>query len=100
MILIYANPTWEDAPFREELDEIAQDMDLTLVHVPEEPPQDWSGESGRVDKAMLLRHLPEHSRDWPHMLCGPPPMLKATVTALRGMGVPARRISFEIFELV
>lgn len=100
VILIYANPELNDASFREELDSIARDIDLTVIHVPEEPPEDWQGESGRVDKALLTRNLPGVTRDWPHMLCGPPPMIAAASAALRDLGVPARRISFEIFELV
>lgn len=100
VILIYANSSLDEAAFREELDSIAQDIDLTIVHVPEEPPEDWSGESGRIDEAVLRRQLPEHSRDWPHMLCGPAPMTEAVITALRTMGVPARRIDLEVFDMV
>ena len=100
IILIYAHAKLEDAPFRDELDQMSQDMVLTLVHVPEDAPDGWAGESGRIDEALLRRHLPDHSRDWPHMLCGPAPMTDAAIKALRNMGVPSRRIDREIFELV
>ena len=100
VILIYANPTLEAAPFREELDALAARMNLTVVHVLETPPADWRGESGYIDGDLLARHLPEQTRHWPHMLCGPAPMLDATTAALRQSGVSARRISFEIFEMV
>lgn len=100
VILIYANPTLDEASFREELDEIADDINLTVVHVPEDAPKDWQGESGRIDGALLARQLPDETRNWPHMLCGPGPLIEAASTALRDLGVPARRISFEIFEMV
>lgn len=100
VILIYANPTLDEAAFREELDAIATDIDLTLVHVPEDAPEGWEGARGLVDKALLTRHLPQGTRDWPHMLCGPAPMLDAATRALRELGVPARRISSEVFDLV
>jgi predicted ferric reductase len=100
VILIYANPTLEDVSFYEELEKIADDIDLTVVHVLEEAPEDWQGESGLVDGALLDRHLSDETRDWPHMLCGPGPMIEAASTALRDLGVPAHRISFEIFEMV
>ncbi|WP_168219877.1 ferredoxin reductase family protein [Pseudotabrizicola formosa] len=100
VILIYANATLEDAPFREELERMARDIDLTVVHVPETPPEDWQGESGRIDEALLRRHLPAATRDWPHMLCGPAPMTDAVIAALLGMGVHARQIDLEVFDLV
>lgn len=100
VILIYANPTLDAAAFREDLDAMAADMNLTIVHVPEKPPADWDAESGFIDAALLARCLPDETHDWPHMLCGPTPMLDAATEALRDGGVPARRISFEIFEMV
>ena len=100
VILIYANAKLDAVAFREELDAIAQDIDLTIVHVPEEVPDDWTGESGRIDESVLRRHLPERSRDWPHMLCGPAPMTDAVIKALRSMGVAAGRIDLEVFDMV
>lgn len=100
VILIYANPTLDEASFREELDEIADDINLTIVHVPDDAPINWQGESGHIDDALLARQLSDETRNWPHMLCGPGPLIEAASTALRDLGVPARRISFEIFEMV
>jgi predicted ferric reductase len=100
VILIYANKTLEDAPFVEELDQIAQRIDLTIIHVPEDAPEHWQGETGRIDGNLLDRHLPTDSRDWPHLLCGPTPMTQAVISHLRSTGVPARRIDLEVFELV
>jgi predicted ferric reductase len=100
VILLYANSRWEDAAFRDELAAMGRTLRLTLVHVIEDPPQDWDGARGRIDRAMLERHLPTETRDWPHFLCGPAPMTEAATAALRAMGVPARRIGFEIFEMV
>lgn len=108
VILIYANATLEAAAFRHELDAMAQDIDLTIVHVLEKAPDGWlekapdgwTGESGRIDEDLLRRHLPAHSRDWPHMLCGPAPMTGAVIKGLRNMGVPDRRIDLEVFDMV
>jgi len=100
VILLYANKTLEDAPFREELAQMAREIDLKVVHVPEAAPEGWQGEVGMIDADILARHLPAHSRDWPHMLCGPAPMTKAVIAALRRMGVPKWRIDLEAFEIV
>lgn len=100
VVLIYANPDWDSAAFRDELQAMQSDLRLTLIHVLDDAPDGWQGETGRVDAALLDRHLPPESRDWPHMLCGPGPMIDALRAALRDGGVPARHIDFEIFELV
>ena len=100
VILIYANSTLEEASFREELEEIAKDNSLTIVHVPEEAPEDWQGETGRIDKALLARHLPDITRAWPHMLCGPTPLIAAATKALISMGTPAHQVTSEVFDMV
>ncbi|TGN67106.1 oxidoreductase [Paracoccus liaowanqingii] len=107
VILLYANDDWDQIAFRDQLARIAQDIDLRVTHVIKTPPDggDWPPEDhvtrdGMIDAAALADLLPPESRDWPHMLCGPPPMLDAVRTALLQMGVPRRRIDSEIFEMV
>ena len=79
---------------------IARDLDLKIVHVPQAAPGGWVGEVGMIDADVLARHLPLESRAWPHMLCGPAPMPKAVIKALRRMGVRKRHITQEPFESV
>jgi len=99
VILIYANSKWDEVAFREELAEMQDDMNLTVVHVIEDPPEDWEGEDGYIDKDMLERHLPAESRDWPHLLCGPGPMTQAAIDGLHALGVSERHIDNEVFDL-
>lgn len=100
IILIYGSPTWEEASFREELARLQHRLKLTLVHVLESPHEGWTGAQGRIDAELLRTHLPPETRDWPHLLCGPKPMLASLRTDLRGMGVTLRHIDYEIFEMV
>lgn len=100
VILVFANSRAEDIAFRDELESLRSRLRLTLVLVLEDPPSDWRGETGRIDRALLDRHLPAESREWPHMLCGPAPMTTAVTATLREMGVPRGHIDSEIFDLV
>ena len=50
LLLIYANKSWEDVTYREELEALKKKLDLTIVHVLREPPEDWTGETGYVLK--------------------------------------------------
>lgn len=100
VILIYANKDLSGASFREELDALRTKLDLTIVHIPEDPPDDWDGEAGFIDEKVLARNLPPQSRTWPHLMCGPGPMLDAARKALRARGVPLMEIDTEVFDLV
>jgi predicted ferric reductase len=98
--LFYANPSWDEATFSEELDAIAADLDLSIVHIVQEPPEGWEGETGYLTEEMLLRYLPADHRGTLHyFLCGPPPMLEAAESYLMDLGVPRRQVHVEIFNL-
>ena len=41
--LLYGSPTWDEVIYADELEALADRLDLTVVHVLEEPPADWTG---------------------------------------------------------
>lgn len=100
LILLYANNRWEDVIFRDELERLRERLDLQIVHVLAEPPSDWPGESGFIDAALLARHLLPERRPYEYFLCGPRPMTDTVQRGLRALGVPLRRVHFELFEMV
>jgi predicted ferric reductase len=98
--LFYANPTAGSSIFIGELDAIAVELHLTIVHIVQEPPEGWDGESGYLTEAMLVRYVAAEGRDRLHyFLCGPPPMLEAAEGFLKDLCVPRRQIHVEIFNL-
>ncbi len=97
--LFYGNRDWRRVVFREELDALAERLNLRIVHVLGEPPPDWTGESGYIDAAVLARHLPEDVARWHCYICGPDPMIRLAERGLRGLGVPLRHLHSEIFDL-
>ncbi|CAN5709981.1 ferredoxin reductase family protein [soil metagenome] len=99
-LLIYATKEWEGATFREELDELQEKLDLRVVYVLEEPPEEWEGEAGFVDAELLDRHLPEDRERAQYFICGPPPMLDAVDRGLNEQEVPVTNIHMERFNLV
>jgi predicted ferric reductase len=99
-VLFYCNKSWEDVIYREMLDEIASNLDLAVVHVLETPPDDWNGEVGLLDRAILDRHLPHRRGGLAAFLCGPPPLTRAAREALQALGLAPNRIESELFELV
>lgn len=98
--LVYGNAAWDEVLFREELDDLAAVLPLTLVHVLEEGHADWQGETGHIDAALLRRHLPANLSRLAGFICGPPALADATGPALLGLGLPARNLYAERFDLV
>ena len=100
IILLYANPDFEQAAFVEALDELERQLPLEVIHVLEEPPDDWQGESGLIDEALLSRHLDRLDGPVQCMTCGPGPLMDQVESALRSHGVDWRRIFSERFKIV
>jgi predicted ferric reductase len=99
-LLFYGSSSWDEIAFREELDELTERLDLTVVHALEDPPEDWSGETGFIDGDMLDRHLGDHPERARYFLCGPVPMTEGVQQALGEPGVPSSRVNLELFEIV
>jgi ferredoxin-NADP reductase len=101
MILIYATPSCDDVAFGAELERLQAQMDgLRVVHVPETPPDGWSGRSGYVDREMLESCLSADERDLEFFICGPEPMMDLVEGALRELGVRRSHIYTERFQIV
>lgn len=100
MRLVYGNRTWETVTFREELETLTRRLDLDVVHVLRGPPEGWSGAAGLPDGDLVreaVRSLPTGAHCF---LCGPLRMNETAQRALAEAGVPARRVHYELFEMV
>jgi len=100
LVLIYANQDLDSVIFHDEIEELRESLDLEVVHVLEEPPEDWEGEEGMVDRDLLARHLPDDGRAYDHFVCGPEPMMDVVEKSLLDLDVPQRHILSERFDMV
>ncbi len=100
VVLICANPTVDDITFADELQAMHSPGVVDVVHVLEDPPEDWSGESGRVDGELVARYAKRQEEPVQYMTCGPGPLMDAVESALRRQGVDWRRIYSERFNIV
>lgn len=100
VILIYTNPDEDSIAFRKELQQLSEQLDLETILYLDDPPEGWTGETGRIGLEEIQCHLPDSSRQWPHFLCGPKPMIKSVVNSLEEIGVSPRHIDSEVFHLV
>jgi len=98
--LIYGNPSWDQIAYLDELAELEGRIDLRIVHVLDEPPEDWEGETGYVTPEVLDRHLPEGEHRLEHFICGPDPMMDAIEEALHDRGIPGEKVNLERFDFL
>jgi predicted ferric reductase len=97
--LIYGNRLVEQIMYQSELDEMKDVMDIEIHHVLSEPPGEWTGAVGQLDKAVLQRYLrfEGHAR-WLYVVCGPAPMIDGVENSLERIGVPLKQIISEKFS--
>lgn len=100
VVLFSAHRDHDSIPFREEIDELTGRLNLQVVHVLEQPPPGWTGESGRIDAGTLRRYLPSAGPRFQFFVCGPNPMLDAMEAAIPEIGIPADRVHTERFAWV
>jgi predicted ferric reductase len=98
--LIYGNNNWDDVIFGDELESLKERLDLHLVHVLQDPPADWKGESGIITPELLQRVLPRDAQEYEYFLCGPKPMSDSVQRGLIALRVPMGRTHFELFDMV
>ena len=70
------------------------------MHVLNDPPPDWKGESGFITTKMLGKVLPENAKKYEYFLCGPKPMTDVVQQGLHDLHVPLGKIHFELFDMV
>jgi ferredoxin-NADP reductase len=95
--LVYSNRDRESAAFLDELAEIERDNEnIRLVLVMTDDPE-WEGEKRRVDADVLREHLDGDLGDYVHIAAGPPGMVEAMESALKGAGVPEEQVIVQRF---
>ncbi|MFQ4142132.1 ferric reductase-like transmembrane domain-containing protein [Chlorogloeopsis sp. ULAP02] len=99
-LVIYGSKNWDDITFREELEGLKKKLDLSIIHVLREPPEDWSGETGYVDKELLERYIPKRRATRQYFICASPKMMDQVELALHDLGVSPTNIHMEHFNLV
>jgi NAD(P)H-flavin reductase len=76
-------------------------LDLTIVHVLEDPPEGWTGERGFITAAVFKRHLPPAYASHEYFICGPGVMMDAIESALGDeLNVPMSRYHSERYSFV
>jgi predicted ferric reductase len=102
VLLVVAGRTADELLHRTDGEHLQDALDLRIVEILEEPPEDWDGEVGRLTEEVLERALPRRRgrRDIDVFVCGPGPMVAAATRIVSDRGIPSARIHTELFDVV
>lgn len=101
-VLVVAGRTADDLLHKADHEHLEEKLDLHVVEVLEEPPDEWDGEVGWLTEAVLYGAVPSrwNHRRLDYFICGPGPMVAATLRILDDLGVEPRRVHTELFDVV
>lgn len=102
VVLVVAGKTADDLLHRADHEHLEDKLDLHVVEVLEDPPDDWDGVVGWVTALVLREALPRGraARKLDYFICGPGPMVAATLRILDDIGVHPRQVHTELFDVV
>ncbi|HXV94566.1 MAG TPA: ferredoxin reductase [Pseudonocardia sp.] len=96
MRLLYSSRTLDDVIGRAELDRAGPGVEVTITLTRGAPP-DWTGPTGRLDRALLRRHaMPPHDRPLVYV-CGPTGFVEHAADELVALGHAAEHVRTERF---
>lgn len=98
-LLIYAASSWDDLTYQQELDALKEKLDLSIVYVLRKVHEDWAGDTGYVDQALLEKYIPLHRGSRHYFVCAAPVMMDAVERALFELKVPVTNVHMEHFDL-
>jgi len=103
IIMFDSNRSKQNILYKTEFDNCTKNnANLKIIYTitePEKSVNEWEGEKGRIDEAMLKKYLqPADLKNSIFYICGPPPMVKAMQQILDDtLQVPSERIKIEEF---
>jgi predicted ferric reductase len=94
--LVYGNQLMEQMVFQDEINAISETLDFKQMLVLTEPPENFNGHKGVMDRVILEKVFSTPDRDdWDYYLCGSERMVKAVEQTMHDMNIPKDRIIFE-----
>jgi ferredoxin-NADP reductase len=98
IVLLYANHDEKGIIFRDELENMqVHNKNFRLVLTLDRPPENWAGQTGRIDAKMVKREIPDYL-ERVFYTCGPPGMVMAMVSLLKELGLNESQIKDERFS--
>jgi ferredoxin-NADP reductase len=99
VFLFYGNYDDENIAFLDEINELKQQINLSVTHVLEVPSEKVPSDTGYISRAILARDLPENKAGLYYFICGPVIMIEVMEHHLKALGIPHQQITSEKYEM-
>lgn len=97
-VLLYSSRSWEEVIYREELERLAADGSLRVVHtLTRSQPPGWSGYRRRIDTAMLADVAGPPENGSLAYVCGPTPLVESVASHLVTLDFAPQQVKTERF---
>ena len=101
ILMFNSNKSPEKILFKDEFDKCQQlNKNIKIIYtLTENTPEKWNGETGRIDKYLLQKHMSKSTLLSSHyFVCGPPGMVDELKKVLKEIGVSESKIHSEEFS--
>ncbi len=96
--LLYSSRAFDEIIYRQELEQLAADSTLMVIHtLTRRPPPDWSGHGRRIDRTMLAEVAWPAAEQPMAFVCGPTSLVESVASVLVELGHTPSRIKTERF---
>lgn len=98
-VLLYSNKNVSDIAYKNIFDEAASRLGMKTIYTltdTQQPPQDWSGQTGYVNETMIKTTIPDFAERI-FYVSGPQAMVTEVDTLLKNMGIPSSHIKKDFF---
>ncbi len=97
IVLLYSNSHEDNIIFEDDLESMAKrNPNLKVVNTITRPSPAWKGLTGRIDRDMIVRELPDYANRV-FFTSGPMKMVDAILALLENLGLPENQIKREYF---
>ena len=100
VLLFYGAAGLETMTFKEQLEGLTKQLNLTFIPVLSDPEQGWDGETGYINAEIMNKYLPRQYKWCKYLVCGPKPLMDAMEIALPELGVPPESVLTERFDMI
>jgi predicted ferric reductase len=99
VFLFYGNYDENNIAFLDEIDELKEQLNLSVTHVLEVPSETVKSDAGFISRKILERDLTGDWRELYYFICGPILMIDVMEEHLKALGIQGSQIASEKYEM-
>ena len=96
IVMFYSNRSVADIIYKDVFNAAERELGIRTIYTVTEDNTGWAGETGRINAAMIKKHLPDYQQRR-YYISGTHQMVTSMEDLLRSMGIPRKQIKTDFF---